>query len=271
MSDIYLGETAEYSDQYDASLLQVIQRQEARQLLSSPPSYGVDIWTSYELSWLNEFGKPQVALARFSIASNSENIVESKSFKYYLNSFNQTAFKHWADVEATLQCDLSNCIKGLVHVQLFDLNMGLNTIAEIPGQCIDSIALECVCYQPDKQLLTLAEACKPKKGVQLYSHLLKSNCPVTGQPDWATIWLEYSGNEICESSLLQYFVSFRQYQGFHESCIERIYSDIWEQCQPQALRVYARYTRRGGLDINPYRCSDEGDECSLPFERVVRQ
>lgn len=269
-SGIKLGEESLYVDQYDASLLAPIARSQSRDGLSitrepSLPFTGVDLWTGYELSWLNLKGKPQVAIVEFEFDCDSLNIIESKSFKYYLNSFNQTPFKSRESVIQTLTHDLQDAASGRVSVRLFDLDDYRQT-SPLPGVCVDDLDIEVDQYQASGAILnTLAESVQDEA---LYSHLLKSNCPVTGQPDWATIWVEYSGLKICQESFLQYVISFRQHQDFHENCVEKIFMDLQKYCLCSDLSVYARYTRRGGLDINPYRTSTSND---LPLVRLARQ
>lgn len=267
-NNIELGESALYPERYDASLLEPIARNLSRdtlQLASPLPFDGVDIWTGYELSWLTPSGKPQVAIAEFEFLADSTHIVESKSFKYYLNSFNQTIFQDWAAVQKTLIGDLQKNSGAEVKVSLFTPDQ-FTTSTGLVGMCVDDIDVSVDHYIPDRDLLkTTAERVINQ---QLYSHLLKSNCPVTGQPDWASVWIEYSGEKISPDSFLRYIISYRQHQDFHENCVERIFNDIAHQCSTESLSVYARYTRRGGLDINPFR-SDSKRE--LPFRRVARQ
>jgi len=274
-NQIELGREALYPEHYDASLLQAISRSESRSAwltLEEPlPFEGKDFWTAFELSWLNAKGLPQVAVAEFSVPVSSTNIVESKSFKYYLNSFNQTRFHSRDKVLAVLARDISAVCKAEVAVQMFSLaerNVSalMPEYDSLPGQCVDDLDVEVSAYLPDPELLVTQA--KPVECEGLYSHLLKSNCPVTGQPDWATLWVEYSGARIDAESFLRYVVSYRNHQGFHESCVEHIFHDIQQQCSPSRLSVYARYTRRGGLDINPFRtnCARE-----LPFRRLLRQ
>lgn len=283
-----LGAVIAYSDQYDVNLLEAIPRALARGEGAGPAKfYGFDIWNAYELSWLNLNGIPQVAVGEFRIASNSECIVESKSLKYYLNSFNQTQFSSIEQVQQTIQRDISALVSGEVGIELhslsflqagperFALSGGMAPL-KIPGRCVDQIQCNVSEYQPDAAILALdgdvgANGSRDVIEEQLYSNLLKSNCPVTGQPDWATLWVHYRGGKISPTSFLQYVVSFRQYEGFHESCVERIYSDLIARFDFEFLCVYARYTRRGGLDINPLRVSEPLKEMKAPFGRLLRQ
>lgn len=266
---VSLGQECAYPAAYDNTLLLPIARAAARENLfgkSSPVFYGSDVWTAYELSWLDKQGKPHVRIAEFIFASASTNIVESKSFKYYLNSFNETRFDSEAEVIRILQQDLIQASGGAVAISFASVDQSV-VIAQTPGQCVDDIPCDIEHYTPSASLLCTAsdELVEHK---QLYSHLLKSNCPVTGQPDWATLWIEYSGAKIVPESFLKYVVAYRRHQDFHESCVEKIYQDIWQRCQPHTLSVYARYTRRGGLDINPFRSSEQN---AIPFGRLARQ
>ncbi|MGQ5523953.1 NADPH-dependent 7-cyano-7-deazaguanine reductase QueF [Chitinimonas sp. PSY-7] len=253
-----LGKTSAYVEQYDPSLLFPIPRQGKRDEIGVPavlPFFGSDIWNAYELSWLNPKGKPQVALASFNVPADSPNIIESKSFKLYLNSFNQTRLESVEELKARLSHDLSAAAGSTVSVRIVLPDaFGCEQMAELEGYCIDNLDVEIEHYQPTPSLLrTVAD-----EGVveeTLCSNLLKSNCLVTGQPDWGSVQIRYRGEAIDRAGLLQYLVSFRQHNEFHEQCVERIFMDVMRQCRPQALAVYARYTRRGGLDINPFRTS----------------
>lgn len=262
--DSPLGKVASYADQYDASLLFPIARQDKRHELglnSDLPFMGADLWTAFELSWLNLRGKPQVALAHITVPCETHNIVESKSLKLYLNSLNNTRFADAQAVQALIRQDLSEAVwrgsgqSGSVGVkvilpELFDRE----PVHELDGLSLDRLDIECTHSQPAPDLLKAATHEAPVSEV-LVSNLLKSNCLVTGQPDWASVQISYSGPQIEQEGLLQYLVSFRNHNEFHEQCVERIFTDIWRQCQPTKLAVYARYTRRGGLDINPFRTS----------------
>jgi 7-cyano-7-deazaguanine reductase len=262
-----LGKTSRYADQYDATLLFPIARAPKRAvigLVSAPPFFGADMWTAFELSWLNARGKPQIAIAHITVPCESPNIIESKSFKLYLNSFNNTRFTDAADVLSRLRADINEALwRGapvqasagvrLLGPELFDRE----PVYELDGLNLDRLDVECSRYTPAPDLLrtrTPAENEGPVTEV-LISNLLKSNCLVTGQPDWASVQINYTGAQIEQEGLLQYLVSFRNHDEFHEQCVERIFMDIWRQCQPLKLTVYARYTRRGGLDINPFRTS----------------
>jgi 7-cyano-7-deazaguanine reductase len=259
-----LGKAVPYVDQYDASLLYPISRAPKRQEIGVPallPFLGADLWTAYELSWLTPRGKPQVALAHITVPCETPNIVESKSFKLYLNSFNNTRFTDAAEVQARIRADISEAAwrgaqaRGTVGVKLIGAELfDREPVHELDGVNLDRLDVECTRYTPAPELLTAAFDEKPVSEV-LTSNLLKSNCLVTGQPDWASVQISYSGPQIEQAGLLQYLVSFRNHNEFHEQCVERIYMDIWARCKPAKLTVYARYTRRGGLDINPWRTS----------------
>jgi 7-cyano-7-deazaguanine reductase len=225
------------------------------------PFFGADLWTAYELSWLNRRGKPQVALAHITVPCESVNIIESKSFKLYLNSFNNTRFADASEVLSRLRADIGEAVwRGgvvqssvgvrLIAADLFDRE----PIFELDGLNLDRLDVECTRYTPAPDLLKATADAPPVTEV-LVSNLLKSNCLVTGQPDWGSVQISYTGAQIAQEGLLQYLVSFRNHNEFHEQCVERIFMDLWTRCKPLKLTVYARYTRRGGLDINPFRTS----------------
>lgn len=255
-----LGKPTEYRADYAPELLFPIPRQLKRDELGIAagqlPFVGEDIWNAYEVSWLNPRGKPVVALACFRVPADSPSLIESKSFKLYLNSFNQTAFAAPQDVEATLVRDLSAAAGAPVSARLELLGQQPQVDVGYPaGALLDDLDIDFTAYLPAPELLRTTDG--PVLEETLYSHLLKSNCLVTGQPDWAMVVIRYRGQPIDRAGLLRYIVSFRAHNEFHEQCVERIYCDITRQCRPQALAVYARYTRRGGLDINPFRSSGE--------------
>ncbi len=259
-----LGKASPYADQYDPGLLFPIARAPKRSeigITGSVPFVGADLWTAFELSWLNERGKPQVALAHFTVPCETPNIVESKSFKLYLNSLNNTRFATAQDVQARLRADISEAVwRGAQHPGTVGVRLLLpeqfdqEPVHELDGLNLDRLDIECRTYQPAPELLRAAMDEAPVSEV-LVSRLLKSNCLVTGQPDWGSVRIAYTGPQIDQERLLQYLVSFRNHNEFHEQCVERIYMDLWTRCQPIKLEVYARYTRRGGLDINPWRTS----------------
>ena len=253
-----LGKSATYADQYDASLLFAMPRAGKRHeigVAGTAPFFGADMWTVYELSWLNLRGKPQVALAHITVPCESPNIVESKSFKLYLNSFNNTRFADARDVRERIRADISAATGSGIGIktigpELFDRE----PIHEMNGLNLDRLDVECMHYTPAPELL-FAEFEETPVTETLTSNLLKSNCLVTGQPDWGSVQIAYSGPAINQEGLLQYLVSYRNHNEFHEQCVERIFMDLWTRCKPIKLSVYARYTRRGGLDINPFRTS----------------
>jgi 7-cyano-7-deazaguanine reductase len=259
-----LGKASAYADQYDPSLLFPLPREPKRTeigIKGSVPFLGADLWTAFELSWLNPRGKPQVAIAHITIPCESTHIVESKSFKLYLNSFNNSRFESADEVRNLIRSDVSAVIwhggkqqatagVRLLLPELFECE----PVREMEGLSIDRLDVECTLYQPAPELLSAALDEKPVTEI-LTSDLLKSNCLVTGQPDWGSVQISYSGPQIDQAGLLQYIVSFRNHNEFHEQCVERIYMDIMARCKPAKLSVVARYTRRGGLDINPWRSS----------------
>ncbi|MDR5749519.1 MULTISPECIES: NADPH-dependent 7-cyano-7-deazaguanine reductase QueF [unclassified Caballeronia] len=251
-----LGKAVVYTEQYDPMLLFPIERKSARDAIgvgARLPFFGTDIWNAYELSWLNRRGKPQIAVATFFVPADSPNIVESKSFKLYLGSFAQTAFDSIDDVKAAIKRDVSAICGATVSVQLAAPgDFGKLAMEEFDGLSLDRLDLDTDVYSPDPSLLTAVHDEAPVDET-LFSNLLKSNCPVTGQPDWGSVQIRYYGGQIDHAGLLRYIVSFREHTGFHEQCVERIFMDIMRECRPERLAVYARYTRRGGLDINPFR------------------
>ena len=259
--DLSLGKQVDYEFEYNPDLLQGVPRSLSRDTLnlagSGLPFDGIDTWTGYELSWLNLKGKPNVAILECHVPITSKNLIESKSFKLYLNSFNQTKFASAEDVRQVLQADLSACAGEPVEVKLIlPEQFSSLQFQEFNGTLLDSLDVEIDQYSPNTQYLTVA---KNETGIQetLVSHLLKSNCLITSQPDWASIQVRYEGKAIEHEGLLKYLISFRQHNEFHEQCVERIYNDIMKHCQPDKLTVCARYTRRGGLDINPFRSNYE--------------
>jgi len=266
-----LGRPTDYVDTYDAELLCPFPRQQKRDEIGvaagALPFAGEDIWNAYELSWLLPSGKPVVATAEFRFPCTSEFLVESKSFKLYLNSFNQTVVADIATLSATLQRDLATACGAPVEVAVQPLPGPPTTFAMLPGDCIDNLDIPVDRYSLDAGLLAGAATGKVVEET-LHSHLLKSNCLVTRQPDWASVLIRYRGPQIDRAALLRYLVSFRRHSEFHEQCVERIFVDLKRCCSPEKLSVYARYTRRGGLDINPFRSDFEAP---LPNWRLLRQ
>jgi 7-cyano-7-deazaguanine reductase len=262
--DSQLGKPVPYVDQYDPSLLFPISRLPKRQELGlhgAVPFFGADLWTAFELSWLTPRGKPQVAIAHVTVPCETPNIVESKSFKLYLNSFTNTPFTSADEVRDRIRADISEAAwRGApaqssvgVRILLPD-QFDREPVHELDGLSLDRLDIECTEYTPAPQLLRTAQD-EPPVEETLTSNLLKSNCLVTGQPDWGSVQIRYTGPQIDQGGLLRYLVSFRNHNEFHEQCVERVFMDIWRRCKPSKLAVYARYTRRGGLDINPLRTS----------------
>ena len=259
-----LGKPSAYVDHYDASLLFPMSRAPKRQelgLRGALPFFGADLWTAFELSWLTPRGKPQVAIAQVTVPCETPNIVESKSFKLYLNSFSNSPFASADEVRDRIRSDVSEAVwrdgsgQSSVGVKiLLPDQFGNQPVRELDGLSLDRLDIECTDYHPRPDLLAAASDEKPVQET-LTSNLLKSNCLVTGQPDWGSVQIRYAGPQIDQGGLLRYLVSFRNHNEFHEQCVERIFMDIWQRCKPVKLTVYARYTRRGGLDINPFRTS----------------
>lgn len=249
-----LGKAASYQAHYDPSLLFAVPRQLQRaeiQVIDKLPFQGGDLWTAYEISWLNKKGKPEVALAEFYFPCETPNLIESKSFKLYLNSYNQTSFTDIATVTKQIQTDLSKVAGATVSVTLIPLDQLTNSsIANFTGICLDTLDIAIDTYTTQPNFLQVQDQ---HASETFYTHLFKSNCLVTGQPDWASLQISYTGPQIDQAGLLKYLISFRQHNEFHEHCVERIFIDLMRNCQCQQLSVYARFTRRGGLDINPFR------------------
>ncbi|POE10947.1 NADPH-dependent 7-cyano-7-deazaguanine reductase QueF [Pectobacterium odoriferum] len=273
LSGLTLGKPTPYHDRYDAALLQPVPRSLNRDPLGiypdNLPFHGADIWTLYELSWLNNRGVPQVAVGEMHLNAESLNLIESKSFKLYLNSFNQTTFDSWESVRATLAKDLAHCAQGDVNITLFKLSeLEGQPLAGFTGECIDDQDIQIDSYDFNADYLATNEQNAPVVEETLVSHLLKSNCLITHQPDWGSVQIHYHGKRINREALLRYIVSFRHHNEFHEQCVERIFNDITRYYQPEKLSVYARYTRRGGLDINPWRSNTA---FNAPNGRLPRQ
>lgn len=271
-----LGEGSEYNQDYDSALLYPILRADYRDTVENfvAASYGHDLWQCYEVSWLNHLGVPQVACADIIVPIESPAIVESKSLKLYLNSFHNRPFTDQAELKLVIETDLSALLGAAINVVFRSASVSViaqPTLSE--AALLDDLAVECRQYQRDAKLLLLdADAVDSDKrhvsNEQLCSHLLRSHCPVTNQPDWGTLTIRYSGAAINRESLLRYIVSFRQHNGFHEQCVEQIYADIMSECRPELLTVCAQYTRRGGIDINPLRSNHNQP---LNLNRVWRQ
>ena len=257
-ADSPLGKPTAYRDTYDASLLFPIPRDEKRAdlgITGTLPFFGMDVWNAYEVSWLNLRGKPQVAIATLMVPADTPNIVESKSMKLYFNSLNQSKVAGPDALQELLRADLSAAFGGNVQLKLVQAaDFGKLQMGELDGLLLDRLDIEVDRYEPDAALLKVNADEAPVEET-LVSHLLKSNCPVTNQPDWASVQIRYAGNPINQEGLLKYLIGFRQHQGFHEHCVEQIFMDILRQCTPAKLVVSARYSRRGGIDINPWRAN----------------
>ncbi len=265
-----LGKKSTYINTYTPSLLFPLPRKKKRDEIgiSDPlPFEGFDFWTGFEISWLNLKGKPIVAIGKFRIPAHSKYLIESKSFKLYLNSFNHSQFESFDEVKEMMKKDVSNALESSADVCLYSLDQGPKTITEPKGFCLDHLDIECNQYLPEVSYLKTEKEWMIES---FHTNLLKSNCLVTGQPDWGTIEINYEGRKISHSGFLKYIVSLRNHNEFHEQCVERIFMDIMNQCKPKNLSVYARYTRRGGLDINPFR-TNLNIEFQNIQDRFVRQ
>ncbi len=266
--EMLLGKNVPVADQYSPSLLYPIPREVARETLglsNAVPFFGVDLWHAYEVSWLNEAGKPEVRVARFFVPADSPCMVESKSFKLYLNSINGTAYASEQQVHETITADLSRVVGSDVELELFPVDAPELDGGVPEGDCLDALDISIDDSPPGIELLRAGEEVVEES---LYSHLLRSLCPVTGQPDWATVYLYYRGRKIDRKSLLRYLIAFRNHQEFHEQCVERMFVDLQRLLEPEFLEVQAFYTRRGGLDINPFRSTDP---TGVPLSRMNRQ
>lgn len=254
-----LGKSRQYADQYDPSLLYGVPRALAREALNLPdvlPFSGIDIWNIYELSWLDTTGRPVIAIAELRVPVESPRIIESKSMKLYCNSLNMSSFKDASALQLVMTEDFSHCAGAPVEVLIQQNFKEPLQLSDPKGICIDHAPFGRQHEHPCPDVLYCH---KEKKKETLFSRLFRSRCPVTGQPDWATVTIDYSGFAIDHGSLLEYIVSYRTHQSFHEACAEQLYMDIIRQCTPEKLQVTARFTRRGGIDINPVRASDKKD------------
>ncbi|MEX5442079.1 NADPH-dependent 7-cyano-7-deazaguanine reductase QueF [Acinetobacter schindleri] len=251
-----LGKDTNYPTEYQPEILYPISRAPAREKYAHIEAIqqGTDWWHIFEISWLNAAGVPQVAIGRMTLPASSPNLIESKSLKLYFNSLNFAKFESKSAFIATVEQDLSKAAEADVKLDLFHIDE--LDIAKPEGICLDELIPKRLENHPDATLLALDNKSDENVEVQLYSHLLRSNCPVTGQPDWGTVFIRYQGKKPCYKSILAYIISYRQHNGFHEQCVEQIFADIWQNLKPEKLMVYATYTRRGGLDINPCRVSD---------------
>lgn len=268
-----LGRSSEYDAHYNPDRLFAIPRDVKRTEIGIDPKklpfYGFDCWNHYEVSWLNEKGKPVVALAEIIYDCATDYLIESKSLKLYFNSFNNTRFKNFEEVKLAIEHDLSQRLGGAIWVRISSLkDKDYATIQTGPeGECIDDLDVTCSVYTVEPKYLMIEDQ---QVEEILYSDLLKSNCLVTNQPDWGSVQIAYKGKQINREGLLKYLVSFRNHNEFHEQCIERIFIDIMDYCKPEKLTVYGRYTRRGGLDINPYRSTEKTDHQGFNT-RLIRQ
>jgi 7-cyano-7-deazaguanine reductase len=272
-----LGKSIPYLTTYQPALLFAMPRAYARDqigLKGACPFKGVDIWNAYEVSWLTPSGKPEVAILECAVPCHSLGLIESKSFKLYLHSFNQTTFSSREEVAGILKKDLSSVCEADVGISLFmpeefkSLHMTDFADPNFKGRCLDSLDVQTDVYQVDAKLLQVESGAEFVEE-RLYSDLLKSNCLVTGQPDWGHVLIHYAGKKIDHRSLLKYIISYRKHNGFHEQCIERMFMDLLSECKPEKLSIYGRYTRRGGLDINPFRSNWE--EAPSANYRLYRQ
>lgn len=272
-NDSELGKKSAYDSQYNPERLFPIPRAGKRQEIginpTSLPFVGYDCWNHYEVSWLNEKGKPIVAIAEITYDCHSPKLIESKSLKLYFNGFNNTKITDISELEKIIKKDLEACIEGSVSIRILPLSQAKESVCEpfFVGESIDDLDITCNAYQVEPTLLSVSDETVEEI---LYSDLLKSNCLVTNQPDWGSVQIAYRGKKINREGLLQYLVSFRNHNEFHEQCIERIFIDIMNYCKPETLSVYGRYTRRGGLDINPYR-STPGAKIEVNNTRLIRQ
>lgn len=258
-----LGKDVQYTQAYSPEILFSVPRAKGREAIGLPnplPFEGADIWTGYELSWLDPRGKPEIAVAEFRVPAESEFIVESKSLKLYLNALNGTRFESTGVVQKTIEQDLSRAAGAPVLVNLLCVDAFSIKTTELDGDSIDGEDVEIDTYDVNPAHLKVS---KDHVTESLRSNLLKSNCPVTGQPDWASIVIRYTGPRLDRAALLKYIVSFREHTGFHEQCVEQIFVDLKERCKAERLTVYARYTRRGGLDINPFRSDFENSPVNI--------
>lgn len=272
LDDSLLGKSVAGSSHYDPGLLFPIPRSQGRNAIGLSgilPFHGVDIWNAWELSWLDEMGKPQVAVAEIRVPADSPNLIESKSLKLYLNSLNAMRYADAKVVERLLRDDLGAAAGGAVEVRVMGLDrVHAAAIHVAKGTCIDDLPIAMDHYGPPEPAF-LRTNTGPSVSETLVSHLLKSNCPVTGQPDWASVVITYHGAPIDRAGLLRYIVSYRNHDEFHEQCVERMFRDLLACCAPDQLSVGARYTRRGGLDINPWRSTDP--QAEAPNARLLRQ
>ncbi|SDI72635.1 NADPH-dependent 7-cyano-7-deazaguanine reductase QueF [Billgrantia gudaonensis] len=265
-----LGRETDYPERYDAGLLYPMPRAANRVPLGIQegrlPFVGEDEWHAFEVSWLNDRGKPLVAVARFRLPAESPNLIESKSWKLYLNGFNQSRFASREHVLEALEHDLSMAAGAPVSVELFGVDDDALMPRRLPGECLDDLDIEVPSYTPSAEVIGVGDEVVEET---LHSHLLKSNCPVTGQPDWGSVLIRYRGPKLDREGLLRYLIGYRQHQDFHEHCVEHVFMDLMARARPERLLVLARYVRRGGLDISPWRATP-GERPPQPL-RLARQ
>ncbi|MEE4143500.1 MAG: NADPH-dependent 7-cyano-7-deazaguanine reductase QueF [Halieaceae bacterium] len=264
-----LGRQTPVVERYAPELLYPIPRAEGRAALGCEdalPFCGTDLWHAYEMSWLDQRGRPIVRVGRVSIPASSPNLVESKSFKLYLNSLNNTRFASEGEVAALIRADLAGVVGCEIELDLLSPDHPALAGQHLAGHCLDELDVAVPEGEPRGDMLRLRPG-RPGEE-QLYTHLLRSLCPVTGQPDWASVWIHYRGPLLEHSSLLRYIIAYRRHQEFHEQCVERMFCDIHARISPEFLHVQAFYTRRGGLDINPLRSTDPA---ARPLPRLNRQ
>lgn len=275
MLEIPLGKKIKYKDSYDRSILFPIKRSLNRNKRTSklnPLFYGYDLWNCYEISWLNHKGKPEVRIIHFIVPADSEYLIESKSIKLYFNSFNNTKFINEEEIFNIIKNDLSNLTGSVVEVLVNKLDhYHRKPLKLFDGVLLDDIDTEILDYYTSSALLQTESYPAVHVKESVYSNLFKSNCLVTGQPDWASVQIKYIGQKINHPSLLKYLISYRNHNAFHEDCVEQIYIDILEKCKPKELSVYAKYTRRGGIDICPFRTNLDLKNVKVINNRDVRQ
>lgn len=273
MSEIPLGKQTQYPESYDPGLLFPVSRASNRSgigITEGLPFGGFDHWRAYEMSWLSENGMPVVATADILVPCDSPFLIESKSMKLYFNSLNQHRFTSDEKVAVCIADDLSAAAGAPVSVQLHRLGSedSSHTIEPTQVQLLDNIVIADPIFTPDASLLICNKAVKA--GGTFVSHLFRSNCPITAQPDWGSIFVTYEGPEIDRESLLRYIVSYRQHEGFHEHCVEQIFQDLVRHCAPTSLNVSINFLRRGGLEINPVRSLNKSMAMAV-LPRLLRQ
>lgn len=248
-----LGQVSAQPDRYDPSVLVPVPRSLARSAegVDALSFTGHDVWNAWEISWLNPGGCPEMRIGQLVVPAQSPNLVESKSLKLYLNSFANERLSETA-VQSRIEADLSACIGVRVGWTLFSIHDPRYQTQSVSGICLDTIAIDLEIDRPDPAVLQVMDS--PSNNTTLWTDLFRSNCPVTGQPDWATVVVQYSANvTVIPATVLAYLVSYRLHTGFHEACIERIFCDLRQLLNPDELIVWAGFLRRGGLDINPVR------------------